>query len=383
MPVETLTRRELNRATLARQYLLRREDATAAQAIERLVGLQAQEARPPFIGLWSRLDSFTRGDLTRLLLDRTVIRATAMRGTLHLMTAADYQNLRATLQPALTLGMQAVLRERVKGLDLDRVIAQGHAFFSSTPATFDDLRISLAQADPDCDARALAYVVRTHLPLALVPEDTLWGYPAAARFTLADLWLGASPDDAEKPAELARRYLAAFGPASAADIQAWSGMKGFKEVLDGLRPELRTFRDERKREIFDLPDAPLPSPNTEVPVRFLPEYDNILLAHADRSRIISEEHRKRVVTPNLRVLATFLVDGFVAGLWSIERRKKAATLLLKPFHALPQNALDDLIAEGHKLLRFSEEGMQSFDVRILADRNAQNDGENPAEANQA
>jgi hypothetical protein len=375
MPPQTITRKELNRATLARQYLLRRENTTAVQAIERLIGMQAQEARPPFIGLWSRLESFTRDDLTRLLMDRSVVRATAMRGTLHLMTAADYGSLRATLQPALTLGMQSVLRQRVDGLDVADVVARGRAFFSAAPATFDDLRVSLAQADPNCDERALAYVVRTHLPLALVPEDTLWGYPAAARFTPADLWLGAAPDDAEKPDELARRYLAAFGPATAADIQAWSGMKGFKEVLDGLRPELRTFRDERKRELFDLPDAPLPGADTEAPIRFLPEYDNILLAHADRSRIISDEHRKRVVTPNLRVLATFLVDGFVAGLWSIERRKKAATLVLKPFHPLPQSAQDDLIAEGHRLLRFSEEGMQSFDVRIQDDEEAQDDGE--------
>ena len=130
-----------------------------------------------------------------------------------------------------------------------------------------------------------------------------------------------------------------------------------------------------ERELFDLPGAPLPGADTEAPVRFLPEYDNILLAHADRSRIISDEHRKRVVTPNLPELATFLVDGFVAGLWSIERRRKAATLVLKPFHPLPQSAQDDLIAEGHRLLRFSEEGMQAFDVRILADGEAQNDGE--------
>ena len=360
MTTETITCRELNRATLARQLLLRREEATVAEAIERLAGLQAQEAKPPFIGLWSRVADFERGSLTRLLHDRTVVRATAMRGTLHLMTAADYLALRVPLQPGLTQGMQSVLGKRAEGLEMAAIVANARAFFSQAEGTFEELRTSISLLDSDGDARAIAYIARLNLPLVMVPTDTLWGYPSAAKFTLAETWLGRAPSEIEDPDQLVLRYLAAFGPASIADAQSWSGLKGLQEAFQRLRPALRTFKDERGRELFDLPDSPRPPADIEAPVRFLPEYDNLLLAHVDRSRIIAAERRSSVVTRNLHVLAAFLVDGFIAGTWKTERKKKAATLVIEPFEPLSQKKLDELMGEGLKLLRFVEEEMDTY-----------------------
>lgn len=364
MPAEPITKRELNRATLARQMLLGRENLTVADAVERLVGLQAQEAKPPFIALWSRLEGFTRGGLTRQLHDRVIVRATAMRCTIHLMSAKDYLRFRGTLQPALTYAMQSVLRDRVDEREVALTVAGAADFFAAAPATFDDLRAYFLAGDAACDARALAYLVRTHLPLALMPTDAAWGYPGSAKFTPAAEWMGATPDVSDHIDEMMLRYLAAFGPASAADAQAWSGLKGLSDIFKRLRPTLLEFKDERGRILYDLPDAPRPNADTPAPVRFLPEFDTMLLSHADRTRIIADEHRKLVATPNLRVLATFLVDGFAAGLWTVERKKKTAALAIKPFAPLDQSVQNELIEEGSKLLRFMEEDAGEYEVRL-------------------
>jgi len=345
--------------------LLARENTSVVEAVESLIGLQAQEAKPPYIGLWSRLAGFTRGDLTCRLHDRSIVRATAMRCTIHLMSAKDYLHFRDTLQPVLTYAMQAVLKDRIDENEVARTISGARDFFAAAPATFDDLRTHFLAQDAGSDVRALAYLVRTHLPLVQTPTDAAWGYPGSAKFTLAHEWMGAPIEDADYLDELILRYLAAFGPASAADAQAWSGLKGLAEAFKRLRPILREFKDERGKVLYDLPDAPRPPGDTAAPVRFLPDFDNILLSHADRTRIIADEHRKLVATANLRVLATFLVDGFAAGLWTIERKKKAATLTLKPFATLAQPAQVELISEGDRLLRFVEEDAVTYDVRIM------------------
>ena len=186
----TLTTLQLNRATLARQMLLSREPMTATAAVERLAGMQAQLARPPFVGLWTRLEGFKRKDLVEPLHRREIIRATGMRGTLHLMSAADYAAFRGALQPMLTKGMQAILRERAQNLDMDTLRAEARAFFGGKPATFDSLRNHLKAKNPEADERAMAYAIRMHLPLVQVPTDDAWGFPAAADFALADDWLG-------------------------------------------------------------------------------------------------------------------------------------------------------------------------------------------------
>ena len=359
----TLSTRQLNRALLARQMLLAREKATAVEAVEQLVGLQAQLARPPFVGLWTRLEGFRRNDLLGPLHERQIVRVTAMRGTLHLMSAADYVELRGALQPGLTRGLQSVLRDRAKDLDLDALVKEARIFF---PGTFDGFRAHLKKKDPQADERAMAYVIRLNLPLVQVPAEDRWGFPAAADFAMADAWLKKKVSTEPAPAHtLVRRYLAAFGPATPGDAQAWSGLQGLREVFEELRPSLVTFRDARKRELFDLPDAPRPAEDTPAPVRFLPDFDNLVLSHDDRTRIIADEHRPLVTLKNLQVRATFLVDGFVAGTWKIERKKKTATLILEPFGKLDKKTLAALEREGDTLLRFAEEDAELREVRCI------------------
>jgi hypothetical protein len=364
MSVTTLTRRELNRATLARQLLLEREKAPVLHAIERLVGLQAQLARPPFIGLWSRLEGFQREELTRLLLRREVVRAPLMRCTLHLMSARDYLTLRAALQPVLGQAMRSALRERAKGLDIQGLVATTRTFFGEEPRTFEELRAFLLERYPKGDERAMGYAVRTHLPLVQVPTEAEWGFPGTADFAVAESWLGAPLEADEKPHPLVLRYLAAFGPATVNDVQTWSGLTGLRDVLEELRPKLRTFQDERGRELFDLPKAPRPPADTPAPVRFIPEYDNLVLAHEDRTRLVADAHRSSIFKSNLRILPTFLVEGFVAGTWKVERKKASATLLLEPFEALSKRAREELAEEGDGLIRFVEGDARTFEVRF-------------------
>jgi len=365
---EPISARALGRATLARQMLLARERVAPAKAIERLAGLQAQQARPPFVGLWTRLEGFQREHLARAIADRSVVRATAMRGTLHLLSARDYLRLRAPLQPGLTAGLRALLRQRMDGLDIPAAMREGRAFFGEAPRPFDDFRERLEARFPRGDVRALAYAVRLHLPLVQVPDDSEWGFPAAASFALADRWLGRPIAASEDPSELALRYLAAFGPASAADAQSWSGVPALAEVFDRLRGKLRAYRDEKRRELFDLPEAPRPDENALAPVRFVPEFDNLVLAWTDRSRIMTDAQRKVVVTRNLQVLATVLVDGVVAATWTIEREKGAATLQVTPFAPLAGTVRDALEAEGEKLLAFAAPDAARRELRIAPRR---------------
>ena len=360
----TLTLAELNRATLARQMLLAREKTTALAAVERLGGLQAQLAKPPFIGLWSRVEGFRAADLVRLAAQRRVVRVTAMRATLHLMTAKDYLALRPALAPMLGAAMEGVLRERAKGFDLARVTASARRCLDARPMTFEDLRAALAREWPDADARAMGYAVRTALPLVQVPDGTDWGWPGAACFAVAETWLGKPIPPGGKAEPLVLRYLGAFGPASVQDAQAWSGLRSLRDAFEALRPKLRVFHDEKGRELFDLPTAPRPPASTPAPVRFLPDYDNLMLGHADRRRVVADEHRPKLATKNLRILASYLVDGVIRGTWRVERGRKAAALVLEPFEDVSRKARAALDAEGAALLRFAEPGAETFEVRV-------------------
>jgi hypothetical protein len=364
MESTTLTTKELNRATLARQLLLEREEISVPDAVERLGGLQAQEPQPPFIGLWTRVAKFREADLHQALLDRTVVRATLMRGTLHLATAADYATFRAPLQPMLTRAMTSALRDRAEGLEPEAVLPVAQRLLEERPRIFDELRTLLQEAFPDVNHRALGYSVRMLLPLVMVPTADRWGFPRIADFTLAEPWIGRSLRTSEAPEELVLRYLAAFGPASAADAQTWSGLQGIKAVLDRLRSRLVTFADESGRELFDLPDAPRPEEATPAPPRFLPEFDSLLLAHADRSRVIADEHRPAVVTKNLRVRATFLIDGFARGTWAIKRARRGARLTITPFASLSARDADALQTEGESLLRFTDGDAGALEVAM-------------------
>ena len=362
-PTQVLTLRAQNRATLARQFLLARENVPPLAVIERLAGLQAQWPKPPFIGLWTRLESFERADLAHLLATRQAVRGTMMRGTIHLVSAADYLAWRGPLQPMLTRGLR-VLGDRAEGLDLEAVAAAARRFLKQGPQTFEVIRDHLTARFPDVNDRALGHTARMLLPLVQEPTSATWGFPSISRFALAETWLDRKVVESEAVEQLLLRYLAAFGPATAADAQTWSGLQGLKPAFEALRPRLAVFRDERKREIFDLPDAPRPDADIPAPVRYLPEFDNLLLAHADRSRVVDEAHKKKVFLPGLRVAATFLVDGTVSGTWSIERRRSAATLTATPFSKLSKKSADAVLAEGERLTRFVEDDADAVDVRL-------------------
>jgi hypothetical protein len=366
---ERLSLRALGRATLARQRLLERGPGEVPAAISALGGLQAQEPRPPFVALWSRLDGFAREDLATALERRAVVRATSLRGTLHLHTPADYRALRPVLQPMLTAAMAGALKGRMDGLDLAAVLPAAEELLGDgEPRTFDAIRDALAAAFPAADDRALGYAVRMHVPLVIVPSEDRWAFPRPPRFTLARDWLGRAVATAEgSPAELVRRHLAAFGPATAADVQTWSYVRGLAPVLEALRDELWVGTDHRGREIFDLPDAPRPGEDAPAPARLLPDFDALLLAHDDRDRVIARDDRGRVATRNLRTKATFLLDGRVAGTWSVKATSTRATLTLEPFGRLKRADARALEAESEALLGFLEPEARAREVAI-ADR---------------
>ena len=361
---EVLTVKALNRATLARQMLLAREKTTALKAVERLVGMQAQLARPPYLGLWSRVAGFQAEDLTRLAQARRVVRGTLMRVTLHLVSTRDYQGLRPLLQPMLSAALRGASRDRLPGLEMDDVVAAARACLEGRPCTFDEVRDVLGKRWPKVDVRALGYAVRTHLPLVQVPAESRWGWPGAASFAVAESWIGRPLGTGWDARELVLRYLAGFGPAGPRDAETWSGMSGLRGVFEALRPRLRVFHDEKGRELFDLPKAPRPPEKRPAPVRFLPDYDNLLLSHADRTRVIPAAHKPKLVTRNLQIMATYLVDGFVTGAWRIDRAGSSAALVLRPFESHARQARAELIDEGKALLRFVEADARTFEVRF-------------------
>jgi winged helix DNA-binding protein len=369
-----LTLRELNRATLARQMLLEPagSSTTVAAVVGRLVGLQAQQASAPYVGLWTRLAGFDRDDLAKAIDDRSVVKATLMRGTLHLVTADDYPWVRRAIQPALAAAADSIATRRGgKGaFDPGEILAAGRRFFGDEPHTYAELSAMLSDLHPDVDIGSMRYTVRTHVPLVQVPTDTRWSYPGQPRFTLAEDWLGrpvpVEEHEDDDLRDLVRRYLAAFGPASVTDVQTWSGLPKLKEPIErrGLTDELVVHRDEQGRELLDLPDAPLPEADAPAPDRFLPEYDNLLLSHQKRTRVVADEHRKRVFLPGLRVSPTFLVDGFVAGTWKVEKAKGTATLVVDPFAKLPKASRDALVEQAEHLVRFVEPKAKSHAVRL-------------------
>ena len=346
-----LTLRELNRAALARQLLLERAPLPVGEAIEQVVGLQAQVAAAPYVGLWSRLSEFERDDLTSMLSSRQVVKSSLMRATLHLTTARDFLLLRPAVQPSITRFFDSVIRRRAPGVDPARIVAAAAGCLRE-PHTFVELRTALAEFEPSPGERPVAYAARTLLPVVQVPSAARWGYPAAPSYVSAETWLGASPDDDPDPRPLIRRYLAAFGPAKVRDIETWSGLSGLRGPLMKMKAELHTFVDESGKELFDLPDQPLPAADTPVPPRFLPEFDNLLLAYADRTRVIANSYRPKVFGSVGVITATFLIDGFVAGTWKLEGSRSKATLSVRPFLPLATADRDALAEEGERLLRF-------------------------------
>ena len=326
-----LTVRALNRATLERQHLLRRSSLSVVELLETLVGMQAQTPHTAYVGLWTRLDGFRPDDLSERLLDRSVVRLALQRGTIHLVTARDAWGLRPLVQPVLDRALKGQFGKRLDGVDLAEVVAMGRAFVDAEPRTFKALGDHLLTRWPDRDRMALEQAVRAGVTLIQVPPRGLWGRSGPVAHTSIEAWLGEPPAGPRPTLDtMIRRYLAAFGPASVMDAQAWCGLTRLGDVFERLRPELTTFRDERGRELFDLPAAPRPEPEIPAPPRFLYDFENLLLSYADRSRAIPPGFERDVEARTQESLSTFTLDGFVRGTWRVDRAHGGAMLVFDP-----------------------------------------------------
>jgi hypothetical protein len=342
VPERVLTLRELNRTTLLRQLLLRRERLPVVRAVERLAGLQAQLAPSPYLALWARLDGFGRVALERALLGDAVVKATLMRATLHLVSARDYPPFAAAVRDSQTVA-------RTRGVDPppEAAVRRAAELARERPRTRRELLAVLGheeRVDPTVDPRPLRQLHWLLLGARLeqTPDSALWTPARVASFRTMDADLPSPPVGRQ---HLVRRYLAAFGPASRGDLADWSGVpvRDLAPALEAIR--LRRFRDETGRELLDLPRAPLATGDEAAPSRLLPRWDELLLAHKDRTRVLPEEYRKTVIHKNGDVQQTFLVDGFVAGLW----RQDGGRIALEPFAPLPRTARRGLEDEARRL----------------------------------
>jgi hypothetical protein len=363
-----LTSRALNRALLARQLLLERARVSAAEAIVHLVGMQAQAPLAPYVGLWTRLAGFRHDELSELITQRRVVRTSLMRFTIHLVTAADCRFLRPLMEPVLEQRLKGTFSRELAGVDTEALASLCRTLTEPQPLISADLGARLNQRWPESGPLALANAARAYVPLIQVPPRGIWGTTGPVALIPAETWLGGPLDDAPSVDEMVIRYLAAFGPASVMDVQAWSGLTRLREVTERLRPGLRTFQDEAGRELFDLPDAPRPDPDTPAPPRFLPEYDNLHFSHANRARVFTDERRPPLWPGNGGRCGSVLVDGYHGGTWKITRargRKSGPfTLTITPIKRLRAKHADDLAAEGHRLLTFAV-GADSHEIKFV------------------
>jgi hypothetical protein len=352
----------LNRALLARQLLLRRRRVAPLAAVEHLVGIQSQTPRAAYVGLWTRVAGFRPEALERLMLDREVVRVALMRSTIHLVSARDCLPLRELVRPAIERASRHTANRRAAGVD-DRELERAGRALLDEPRTFKELGASLRERWPDCDADALAMGVRELVPLVQVPPRGLWSLGGAPAVVPAEAWLhGVRAAPLSMPG-LVRRYLAAYGPASVQDAQTFTGVTGLRAVFEELRPELLAFRDEEGGELFDLPDAPRPTARTKAPARFLPEFDNILLSHARRERILPEGTMSLLSLGN-GLKPAFLLDGFVAGTWKLTRSGRTARLEVRPFEQPSRVQRGELDEEARRLLGFAARGAERAEVRF-------------------
>ena len=337
-----ITDRALNRALLERQFLLSRVSRPALDVVEHLVGLQAQEPADPYVALWTRLAGFDPGSLAAAVASGDAVRLALQRSTIHLVTAADCVALRTVLQPVLERQALGMFRKRLGGAALEELATLSRSLVGETPMTFGELGRALRERWPDGDEIALAQTARALLPMVQVPPRGVWGRSGRARHAVLDRALGTDP----APDGLVLRYLAAFGPASVADVQNWSGLTRLAEVADRLRPSLVSLRAASDgRELLDVPDGPRPAEDVPAPVRFLPQYDNVLLGHADRSRIVPAEAGG--LYDEEFHWSPVLVDGMLRAVWRVDR--KTGVLHVRA-PRLSRRERAELVAEGGALL---------------------------------
>ena len=344
-----LTRRALNRTLLGRQLLLERVDRSPADVIEHLVGLQAQEPIDPYVALWTRIVDFDPTELSGLLEDRQVVRMGLLRGTLHMVTARDAVAQYPILADVMSRAWKSSpFVKQLGGVDIGDLTNAARAALEKRPMTPSELGAALARGWPDRDSTALAYAARFLLPLVQVPPRGLWRRTGRPTNTTAEAWLGAPMDEAPSIDELLLRYLRVFGPASVSDMRVWSWLTGLREVVDRLRPRLRTFRDEAGRELLDVKDGLMVDEDVPAPVRFLPQYDNLFLSHDDRSRINGELSWG----VDFGWKGVILVDGGIAAAWRVRRSGKAAVMTIELGRRLSPIERRDLEAETERLAAF-------------------------------
>ncbi|MFF5444000.1 winged helix DNA-binding domain-containing protein [Streptomyces sp. NPDC012888] len=351
-----LTARALNRATLARQLLLDRADMSALDAVAHLLGLQAQNVKPPYFQLHARLAGFRPEELSGLMESREVVRIVTMRSTIHTHTADDALLLGPLVQPARDREV-AAFRAGLEGVDLDRLTRIARELVTAAPRTMAELRAALLAEWPDADPLALSVAARCRLQLVQVTPRGLWGRSGQVRLAPLEQWTGRSARPARADTDLddtVLRYLRAFGPASVRDMQTWAGLTRLRPAFERLRPRLAVFRDENGTELFDLPDAPRPDPGTPAPPRFLPEFDNVLLSHADRTRVVPPGLKGRSWKGN-QAYRTLLVDGFLAGVWRLDEDATAtgkgrAEIVVELFRSAGEGVKESVVAEGERLL---------------------------------
>jgi hypothetical protein len=363
-----VSRDALNRTLLQRQFLTERVSRPPIDVVRRVVALQAQEPNWPYVGLWTRVDGFRHEHLSALLEDRTVVRSTVLRVTQHLVAGDDFRWLRAVVQPTLDRHSRGAYYARQSaGVDLARLTAEGRALLGDRTVPRRELAQALSQTYPEHDGRILASIVELQVPLVHAPPTAAfggWGTRGGISVTLADAWLDGEPspevDASDRLATMVRRYLAAFGPATVMDAQVWSGATRLKEVFDTMRTELRVLRDEHGHELFDLPDGELAPAHSPVPVRFLPAFDNVLLGHKDRTRVISDDDRREVMPGGAMVRPSFLVDGYVRGTWELD----GSTLRVRPFRLLSDPEAAAVLDEAERLHSFVDRGASAPTVEI-------------------
>jgi Winged helix DNA-binding domain len=354
VPEPVLTARALNRALLERQGLLERLRIPALEMIERLVGMQAQVPENPYVALWSRIERFRPEELSDLIAGRRAVRAGLMRSTLHLVSAQDCLAIHPLTLPVLAKTFRSPFAPRLNGAPVEAVVAAGLELLAERPRTRAELSEHLAKRWPEADPLSLAYAVTLHAPLVQATPRGLWGETGQATWAPAEQWLDAEIEPRPSVDALVLRYLAAFGPASVADIRTWSGLTGLREVVARLRPELRSFRDENGKELLDVADGRFADPDVPAPVRFLPEYDNLLLSHADRSRVLCGLG-PGLPYPTGKWIGQLLLDGFFRSYWQITKEDGVATLTIDRFMPAPgdpADAIDEITAEGERLLAF-------------------------------